>query len=359
MIQYKLVKHSEYLEPLLALFQQAFGFSMPQEYWRWKYLLNPASSPASELIVAEDTDVLVGARPFFMAGFMWGNQKLTAAEHSDTMVHPQYRNQGIFSRMGQLSAEHIKAAGVDLSFGFPGAMSRPGFMRQGYRKVTAVDNMLKVIDAPSLIARRLNYRLMGVALRRGYDRKSPARLPPVETPFAVETLDVYHQALDGLDTLRQRAVIDLERSAAYLRWRFDSHPLRKYKYVLAKLDGVLWGCAVINLPQQSDKDRSGILVDYAIKDGDAACLRAVLRRCLWEFNLAGCDNVRSWAFSQPHLQRELSGRFGFKSALKFPYNKILDQGYMDALLVNEQLADKLDIYNPRNWKLTRAFADFS
>ena len=92
MIEIKLVKHQEQKGQLLDLFQASFGHDRPAELWDWRYIQNPLATPDTELVVALDNGKIVGARPFRLAQMWLGDEKVMAAQHCDTMVHPDHEN---------------------------------------------------------------------------------------------------------------------------------------------------------------------------------------------------------------------------------------------------------------------------
>ena len=139
MVEIRLVKHSQEKEQLLDLFRASFGHSMPAEFWDWKYIQNPLAPPDPEVIVAIDSGKIVGARPFRLVEMWMGDEKVRTAQHSDTMVHPEYQGKGIFNQMGQFSMEYLKENSYALSYGFPNPKSRPGFLKQGYKIVVPLE----------------------------------------------------------------------------------------------------------------------------------------------------------------------------------------------------------------------------
>ena len=358
MIEIRLAKHSEEKERLLDLFRASFGFSVSMKYWAWKHLQNPSAPPDPEVIVAVDDDKIVGARPFQPAEMWLGDRKVKAAQHCDTMVHPDYQGKGIFNRMGQFAIGYLKDNGYALSYGFPGPMSRPGFLSQGYRIVAETEDVFRVVHPQKVLSYKLGNKLLagglgslyGILLNSG-ERKT-ARL---SDSFRLQVCDRFTDDLKDVDDLRDKSGINLVRSEGYLRWRFDKHPDHDYRYIIAKKDGKLWGYAVISVQQQSSGLVHGLIVDYLVKDKDPACFRVLIDRCLHELGESQCDIILAWAFSEPRFREELLKHFNFKSSVKFPYNKMFGYEYLDVLLIDEKLA--VDIYDKNNWRVTHAYKD--
>ncbi len=101
MVEIRRVNHQEEVEPLATLFRICFGRHMPTEYWEWKYVQNPAVLSDPTVVVAVDEDRIIGARPFQFTEMWLGNKRVIVAQHTDTMVHPEYRDRGIFHRMAE------------------------------------------------------------------------------------------------------------------------------------------------------------------------------------------------------------------------------------------------------------------
>ena len=114
MAEIRLVKYRDKREELLDLFQASFGLTVSVELWNWKYLQNPLAPAVPELIVATDKGKIVGARPFMLAELWLGNERVKAAQPCDTMVHSQYRQEGIFSRMNQFAIEYFRREGYGM-----------------------------------------------------------------------------------------------------------------------------------------------------------------------------------------------------------------------------------------------------
>ena len=359
MIEIKLVKHQEQKGQLLDLFQASFGHDRPAELWDWRYIQNPLATPDTELVVALDNGKIVGARPFRLAQMWLGDEKVMAAQHCDTMVHPDHQRKGIFNQMGQFSMEYLKENGYALSYGFPNRNSRQGFLQQGYRIVVPRESIFRPINPQKLISYRLGNKVLGTGLGFFYDKVlniKPRRPLKLASYFQLEVFDQFNEELKEIDTLRNKSLIELVRSESHLRWRFDRRPNRDYRYVVAKRDQTLSGYAVVSAQKQNSGLVHGYLVDYLIKDRDIACFQALVNRSLDELEEWGCDIAFIWAPGEPVLREELLKHLGFKSPFMFPYNRFPGHGYLDAIRIDEQAAAGVNIYDKENWRVTYAYS---
>jgi len=358
MIEIGLAKHEADKDRLMDLFRKSFGSNMSAELWEWKYLQNPSGQ--SEVVVATDNGNIVGARPFLYCDMWLADKRIKTAQHCDTMVHPDYQNQGIFNRMGQFAIQHLRETGHTLSYGFPALTSQRGFAHQGYTKVVDTEILFRMLQPGRLFTRRMRSKLLGEALGFLYDKLINTRTgktTEASDSFQIETHDRFIGELQHLDTLRDKRKIDLVRDERYLRWRFDQHPEQSYKYVLVKNNGHLCGYAVVVTQRRRSGLVFGTIVDYLVSDGDINCFRALTGECMKQLTNMGSDIVHIWAFSEPDFRKELLQHFGFKSTLNFPYSRYVLCGYMDALLLDNKTDPEIDIYDKSNWRVTYALPD--
>lgn len=359
MVEIKLVEHREKREELLDLFRISFGHDMSAELWNWKYIQNPFVSDDPEAIVAVENGKIVGARPLLLAEMWLEDEKVKAAQPCDTMVHPEYRREGIFSRMNQFAIEYFKQSGYAFFYNFPGPMSRPGYLKQGWKIVSVTETLFQAVNPRKLISYKLKNQFLGIGFGFFYDKLLNTRIKAsmLSSSFQVKVFDKFPGELKEVDDLRDKSAIDLVRSEAYLRWRFDQHPEHSYKYIIAKKGDELWGYAVISVQEQINGLVYGMIVDYVVKNKDIDCFRILINRCLNELEKSEFDLVSVWMFSQPEFREELVRHFGFKSPLGFPYNKVLEKNYFVTREVNKEVIGGIDIYDKENWRVTQAYPD--
>lgn len=340
MIEIKTLKHIDAIEQLTDLYIFTFNHRVTAEFWKWKYVDNPLSAVQPDVTVALDGSKIVGARPFLLNELWLGEKKIIAAQHCDTMVHKDYRGQGIFNRMGKFALQYLAEHNCSLSFGFPGPMSRKGFASQGYRKIMDTEILFHITNPVRVIESKF--------------KKSKTEF----NDYHVEVHDRYTTEMSILDSFRKKNTIDIVRSEENLRWRFDNHPLESYKYILVKKGERFIGYAVISIQRHVRGLTTGMIIDYLLEDGNIDCFRVLILKALEEFNRYACPVAAIWVLGEPDLYMVLTESFGFKSSLKFPYRKFIDSGYMDLILTDEKIASEVNIYNQKNWRVTYAYPNY-
>ena len=102
----------------------------------------------------------------------------------------------------------------------------------------------------------------------------------------------------------------------------------------------------------------GLIVDHLVKNDDAAHLDAVMGRATSDLSQTGCDLIAVWAWGEPGFKEVLRKHYGFRSTMSFPYRRIIDSGYLEALALDETVTD-IDVYNPVSWRVTHIFPDYA
>jgi len=119
---------------LLSLYETVFGHERSTDWFRWKYEENPYVDHVP-IIVAEAGGRLVGCRAFFAQEMRIGETVRLAFQPCDTMVHPAYQRQGLFSRMNEYALERYADGAPSFCFNFPNENSKQGNLNHGWKAI--------------------------------------------------------------------------------------------------------------------------------------------------------------------------------------------------------------------------------
>lgn len=100
-------------------------------WFDWKYGANPYVNEPP-VFVAERDGEIVGARPFMVFRIRGGSATRLALQPADTMVHPDHRRKGLFTRMTERAIEAYAAEEPAFCFNFPNSQSLPGYRKLGW-----------------------------------------------------------------------------------------------------------------------------------------------------------------------------------------------------------------------------------
>lgn len=114
------------IEGLVELFAASFQAEVTAEYFRWKYLSNPAGQ--AEAMLAIEGERIVGFYGMIPEVYAIDGEDWRVHQSMDTMTHPDFQRRGLFTRLaGECYAAIQAKAGYLLGVGFPGETSHRGF----------------------------------------------------------------------------------------------------------------------------------------------------------------------------------------------------------------------------------------
>lgn len=120
---------------LLPLMQDCFGIDTDLDYFRWKYVQNPAGSVVGFVAVADsngEVGAYYGAIPEL---FERHGQREVVYQSCDTMTHSRHRRRGLFQLLAVHCYNYLRDQGQGHFFvyGYGGAQSMPGLLKFGWR----------------------------------------------------------------------------------------------------------------------------------------------------------------------------------------------------------------------------------
>jgi GNAT superfamily N-acetyltransferase len=216
--------------------------------WNWQFKNNPAGS--AWIYVAEDHGKIVGQYAAIPTRILWNGREHIFAFSCDTMTHPDYRNQGMFSMLaGELYAFISRQHLVETVWGFPNDQSLPGFIRRLNWNVIA-RYPLRIIPLRPLRMLRSHFR----PFQRVLTSTAGPFNPPMSRSYAISSgLEVFpiQKFCREFDEIWNRykplSHIVQIRDSLYLNWRYCEIPEFGYVSFAVRHHGRLAGYIVIRL----------------------------------------------------------------------------------------------------------------
>jgi GNAT superfamily N-acetyltransferase len=334
----------------LSLHEVVFGTRPSEAWFDWKYRDNPYAD-AVPIVVAEHDGELVGARSFFALPLRAGGERFRARQACDTMVHPDHRRKGVFTRMTERALSLLARADPVLSFNFPNEKTLAGNLKLGWHYVEQLPVRYRIqpaaTDAGSMPSPLSPVLTAGV---RAHNRLRDATAPrsPDVSVTSPSTLPV-----ETLATLAERGSVGgvhVPRSRRFYRWRYD-RPDRAYEAFLARRDGDPVAAVVAT---QGDGD--GRVLEFVPRtDKDPAVASALLGAVVHRYDEASllttlADDV------DPSVLRAR----GFYSGRRWPLSRVVGKRHFVVRPFGPGDPDwhlqALDVRRPENWTL--GFGDF-
>lgn len=196
-------------QAIIELFGQSFGKPMTTDFWQWRYAQNPfTSTPMINLMW--DGNILAGHYAVFPVELVIGDRTALSALSMTTMTHPDYAGKGIFTTLAEDLYHRIHTQHhVEAVWGFPNLNSHYGFIKNlAWHDVTAL------------------YTL----------RLKKQKLADVK-PAAYKTGAYFTEAHANSIHQNRKAAIAVNKTAAYLNWRYTQNPVNQYHIIeLAETD---------------------------------------------------------------------------------------------------------------------------
>jgi len=253
---------------ILDLYKIVFRSEMTLDHWQWKYKNNPAGP--SFVILAEVNGKLVGHFALLSRLFKVGQQVVLGALSVDTMVHPDYRRQGMHIVMGKQACELATQEKVQFTYGFSNGLShRNANIKLGFKGIYngGIPLWVKPLNTNNIIKNRFVSNQILVKLGGSISKLGINLFYPqikIDTPYHIRRLSNFDEQNDNLwDRFSKDFSILVVRDSKYSNWRYINHPQNPYTIYSADHDGSLLGIIVIRFLDQIGL-KSGFVVDLMI-----------------------------------------------------------------------------------------------
>ncbi len=225
--------------------QKGPGFGAP--LWTWQYV--NGAHPAL-VVVAEEGSRFLGYYHVPIVNLIVRGRPVLGAVVQDVATLAPYRGAGVFREMGACALEGMRKRGVGLIYTFPNHRSLPSFKRNhGYTVITKAPVRILPLDVGAVLRTRLGAvgalggapvaaALSAVARRMGR-LESGEELVSITEPDE-ELAAIARDFASGVSAA-------LDRTAAYLKWRFLEKPTREYAIHGLRRDGRLVAYVVTRL----------------------------------------------------------------------------------------------------------------
>lgn len=313
-----------------ALFTEVFGTERPLAHDQWKYGDDPFGPTL--VVVAEDGNRVVGQYALWPTPLRLGAKVYLGAQSLDTMTHPDYQGQGMFTKLASVCYEAAARRDVVAVYGFPNASSYPGFIRRlNFHHAFGVRGWTRLLSPSKHPRIPRGVALLASVVARLLPAPGDAALRiesgwPAEA--AIEPLLEYWQAEKGL--------CRVERSLAWWQYRCGASSGRSYQCVTAWRDSSLAGLAIWGSDPLSNYPR-GLLAELVFADRAAG--RAVVSAAIHAARAAGCA-VLNTATNDPAVIGVLRSR-GFVGLRPVPF------------IIRQLTPQSLDanVHDPNAWRI--------
>jgi GNAT superfamily N-acetyltransferase len=316
---------SEIQELFKFVFKREMGKTESKEHWDWEFLKNP--SGLGEILLAVDKDKIVGHYAVIPERIKIKGIPSVGTLSLDTMVHPDYQGQRIFTKLATSLYEDIGKKGMPITYGFPNQNSIHGIVNKlEWKEIATLPVLQLTISAEKVITKALGSKLLGKAGSLFLGKK--------------RLIDqVFDQGSSGME-------IALIRDSRYLNWRYIEKP--ENDYVCFSISGKeqKYGYIVLKIEEKFDFN-SAFIVDYFSRGDEPSLDRHLISWATDFLNYKDTDIIVVVMF--PHIAY-------YKIFRKLGYIRVPKRFFpKDIYFCARKNTDDIDfdlIRDSRNWYLT-------
>lgn len=306
------------IESVRKLFKKVFEREITEEYFSWLYS-NPAGKPIGN--VARIGNKVIGLYILIPVTMKAGSNEVKVAISVSSMVHPQYRGQGIFGTLSEKTFREATDFGIKFIYGFPNEISYPLFLKKGWVKIRNISFLEKTFNS-------LHEK-----------KKENIEFEAVDE-FGDELGKLWERSKKFYDILRIR---DNEN----VNWRFENvkiynkHPRRDYRKIVCKENGTLVGYVIIKF-YTDGKEKKSHIVDILSKEKDTDIMFNMFLHAINYSIKKGYKKISCWEPNEKKLLNKL---------LSLGFQKKRIQPFLVSSLPNN------DMKNWHNWHITMGDSD--
>lgn len=255
----------------LSQLQPGKAAAITAEYVRWQHTANPAGLALVALAKETASGRIIGVVWLVPLRVQVGDEVRLGSQTLYALVHPDYRGQGIFSRLEPFCYERAQRLGVQFSYGFPNPNSYPPMVhRLGWADIGRARLLVRPLNIGCLITHRLRrgvfHQVLATVGRAGgrfVFRPRPLRPDPAQ--MVITEADTEDGAFDDFwRRVRGKYPVMVVRDTGFLHWRYTQIPERKYLVLAARQGGLIVAYIVLRCVT-IEGIACGMVVDFLVE----------------------------------------------------------------------------------------------
>ncbi len=277
--------------------------------------------------------------------------RYTALQSIDTITDVGHRGKGLFPKLAAKLYEDAAEKGFELVYGFPNENSAPGFFKKlkwiSFGEVPFLLKPLSITFFISKVFKRNKIKTPG----SGYFFYAIPEKKELANNIYIKVLDSFGEDYDLVwQKVSEGIGLSVDRSAAYMNWRYVQKPGEQYSKCGVFIDGLLKGIIIFTIKNKHD-GRIGYIMELIYDDTVQQAGDLLLKYAAQIFKKEKIDAALAWCF--PHS-------FNYKSFRRSGYfnlpEKFRPQHLFFGVRSFNESNNKL-IEHPENWYISYSDSD--
>jgi len=288
---------SEIQELFKLVFGKEMGKTESKNHWQWEFNNNPNGK--AEILLAVDKDRIVGHYAVIPWKMRIQDREVMGTFSLDSMVHPDYQGQRIFTILASSLYEDIGKKNMPITYGFPNENSMHGiFTKLSWSEISALPVLQKTFNFKKVITMALKSNIFGRIGSIFFKRKRICETPATEgDEWKIERLDNFNEEFDSIfDQGSTQFNVITVRDYKYLNWRYIEKPENDYECFGISKGSQKYGYIVVEKEEKFDLT-SGFIVDYFSRGNNLMLDRKLISWGTDYLNYLGVDIAIAMMFN--------------------------------------------------------------
>ena len=308
------------IDKIAQLYTICFSRTKSVNFFKWKYFDNPTGE-ALCLAVKDDGNI-VGSCVMIPEEFYVFGKKMKIYKCCDLMVHPQYRRQGISTKLISSLSEHLKQSGPLFLYTLCGKNATPGFLKNQWLKLDDVSYYFKHKN-------QLKVKFFFNRLEKLYNRRILRQINSIS--------DLCKNYKFKIDDTK----IHIVKDEKYFRWRLKN-PRYKYNIIGYYEKDILNGYIIYNIGIKNNT----YIIDLEADNNNAKIINTLLTSVELASYKSNHKLVIALTIKDGIFQRLIKKNKYIRNPFrKGPLTSIMDFN----ILIDEMYGNKA--FNKSNWNI--------
>lgn len=317
-----------------ALFGENKFRSISKEYYEWKIDKNPYQQ--GKIFLERREGKVVGSGTLTPKKISIFGEEHLVVEGGDVFTHPDYRRQGIYTKIGHAAISYVKSHGYNVIYGTPNPISLAGGIKFGQipcpfvrlRFLTKgqwiLPHAVKAIVQMIRYGRIKNLRVFLSEFMQKATFQSTSSHPQSalgEQTFNIFTLDEFTDEIDGLWG-SPRYIFFVIRDKTYLNWRYFVNP-DEYQVIVAKKENDYLGYVVTKI---SMNGKVGVICDFITLDDKMDVFNMLIKEAEEKLKEAGVSSFQLFCVENSEYYQALLDQAYYDHGSIFQKHVVIDSG---------------------------------